>query len=954
MSTAFRRHYLQVLLSVLLICSGASRALGQKGYVLTLGSEGSATVFIAEDAHVAYITDGGRKSGGLGQALIDGKSLADFLIKHSIDRVVVICSHPDDDHLAGLVAFLTSDEILRIGLTKVDFVESGFRKAEGSERPLFDIYESIWSDKPKRPPKADPHSALNNDALGSIKTGSSKLEAFNLKYLPKKNAGAHGHTIVTTIVLKDGDRQVRLVDSDDADSDVIAAWAKWAMEDPVNRRPDIFILPHHGTDPSYTNINPLFNEAIRPKKVIFVVNENNRFLHPSWATVRLCLGEFGESNVHFTAGTNNIFVSENGLQVLDETKSPLGAFLEAIGPRLAVINQRIAQLEDAGELTPRQKSRLKAYKKWADGCAAVCREWKAQPGKWPVAKDSDRDDEPPLSPVGGGSPTQPRPRPPFDGGIAATSPRGGPPPRRPPSGPLYPNVGRVNDLFLRTAREVRRVPTPGRVSAPRIKAILRARPVFGGVVVGNEFDDGGFKVKDASFELVTNEDGVQVPRIVLQVIRVNGEITHAVYVGQTITELWAACRFVDPKGTKVEGSIEEDECGLVGIQRNLGDQHAWTFGVHPAIANTLVAADSMRLDMTLKCPKVPDGLPKLPPAWRFNNYQWHDDDLAFQVGAGEVRVISKNLKAGPVMRFRLWGPLLPEWTANSKTLEGAVADEVFKRLRASAGKVERLEKSGPYLVAAMPYAIRQKTEAGEGQSIFQALFGDSAEVKYAKENGILDSPSYIVDRMLHAVQLQLGEEKQNRGIGVAIDRDSVAKELVAAKTVLRNGENIADTLAFKLLLKQLQVEHELSRKMPAPRTVALVGNVVTMNLTPDRQEKWLGEVLGRMSQYAKEQNLASSQEFVALSLELAANRSTYRELAEYLRKGEDNVAYDSYPYVVRLQAQNDALDRIDRFARVVAVLRWIPTNDNILGPWRINVPPVFFFDNVFTRPQLAE
>jgi hypothetical protein len=46
-----------------------------------------------------------------------------------------------------------------------------------------------------------------------------------------------------------------------------------------------------------------------------------------------------------------------------------------------------------------------------------------------------------------------------------------------------------------------------------------------------------------------------------------------------------------------KGAIRADDPGLVGMYKNNGD--SWQFGIHPAIADTPLAQDAMRLDMFL-------------------------------------------------------------------------------------------------------------------------------------------------------------------------------------------------------------------------------------------------------------------------------------------------------------------------------------------------------------------
>src|SRR5207244_7211376 len=83
--------------------------------------------------------------------------------------------------------------------------------------------------------------------------------------------------------------------------------------------------------------------------------------------------------------------------------------------------------------------------------------------------------------------------------------------------------------------------------------------------------------------------------------------------------LWSAYQFLRP-GNQVRGlGAQRGDLGLVGIAKNnMRVDGSWDFGVHPAIANTALALDAMRLDLVLT---VDD--PRLPAVARgWATYRW--------------------------------------------------------------------------------------------------------------------------------------------------------------------------------------------------------------------------------------------------------------------------------------------------------------------------------------------
>jgi hypothetical protein len=139
-----------------------------------------------------------------------------------------------------------------------------------------------------------------------------------------------------------------LTDFDDADTELVAKWAAWAKADPAERRPNVAIMPHHGTGLERTDIRPLLEPEIRPLDVVFTVNEYNRFLHPRPETVRYCLYHLGKDHVHFTAGADNVRVTHDGLLPTHPDEPPLYRFLRVLTPKMLDVGADVTHLAQRG------------------------------------------------------------------------------------------------------------------------------------------------------------------------------------------------------------------------------------------------------------------------------------------------------------------------------------------------------------------------------------------------------------------------------------------------------------------------------------------------------------------------------------------------------------------------------------------------------------------------------
>ncbi len=934
--------YRAYLLAFVVIVAFTPSVWGQKSYVLALGSEGSSTLVIAEgegkEDNVAYLTDGGRKSGGIGSATIDGESIFVFLKDNHVRHLIVTCSHPHDDHIGGLIALLKSDRMLELNLNKLDFVESGFKK-DGTGGRLYDIYEDYWKAKPQRPLKANPHSADNKDAFAEIETKSTRVSASNFVYEAKGDAGLHGRSVITTYQLERNGKSVRLTDFDDADDELVRKWAEWAAAAPNQRKPDIEIMPHHGTGLERTDVSPLFAEAIKPKDVIFSVNARNRYVHPRWNTVRLCLAELGEYHVHFTAGTDNLLVTHEGLQTVDTAMPPLHRFLKVIAPKVEAVQDKIALYHEASDLTKAQRGWLKTYTDWVEGCAEVCRDWNVPKRIWPKFRDIPSD-EGLLSRIPLVDPKEPK----SGGGIGSSINPIWPSPAHTERASFYPNTGSVKEHFKASNNQFRIAQSKieAKASPPltRFNVMSRRGPIFGGIAIGNEFVCKDGKAISAKVEYLRNEESLAYPRIVV-VFKPNiGEQRDVVFEGFTTTELWAAYRFLNPdEGVKSQFELEAGEPGLVGIEENLRLWGApvWSFGIHPAIANTHLAVDGMRLDMCLSHDRAPGWLPPLPPRGWFENYQWYDEAAAIRIVGSDVVVSAVNGRQNSLMRFRLWGKPVPNWIESGADstlaqLQSSVSAESRLRFKALVAKVEGLDKTPAFRLALDP--------------LTNVTNRDSLE-KELKKRELADTPVGQIRLLLFDANNALLTKSKKADF----DNERewallLADELEEITKKMKGDIQLSDTPAFKLLVKRLRIEVE-------------VRNQLKINPSdPAAKKQMLVEIRKQLATFAKAEKLSESPEYVSIDWQLFAEGEVLSELSIFLKTEPSNLKYPSETYVSALLIELDAVSRFDRFAKLVSVLRWVkqetqtlPKLGGALSPKRLNVPPAFFFRDVFVSPK---
>jgi hypothetical protein len=867
-------------LALVLLTLHVQPLAAQNAFVLHLGREGNATVMVAAQDRVAFITDGGRRTGGITDAAVDGQHILDLLRDNNIETLVITCSHPHADHLEGLVALVTHRDFPTLPLQRLFFVDAGLEMTPNDARSLYQRYRAHWNEpqqqkdlaarKLKPPPVPARIDATNKDAFADIRRLCRTVSVENLEYQPQAQAGDHGRAVLVTYTLGTGANARRLTDFDDADDHLVQEWFRWAKQDPKARRPFAMIMPHHGTRPQLTDPRPLMDPDVRPEYVIFSVNQGNRYLHPDPETVALCLERLGAEHVLFTTDPRNIEITPAGLQ-RNNNVVPLVQFMEALRFQRDEILATTDALRDkamAEQLTVREKISLKRNQRWLGWWAHVERRWvrglDEGPGPggqspWPVGDSPPRPDLPP-------------------GGLAVV------PDWRPPTPPPPPelprNTGSFRRMIAANHAALRRFeilhPAIGGPAGSPIQRMRLFRPRVGGVAFGNTFDPGGLTVLKAELVMERDADGADHPALRIKVRDKTGKVAEALYRDFTPTDLWVAGRFVSPPDSMKQWyQLRDGETALAGINENMGDH--WKFNLHPAIANTPLARETMRLDMVLAHPKRPAVLGKVPP---FKTYQWYDAPAKIGMKDGRIRVEAASGPPDFLLRNRLWVAKTPEWAKGMPNLGKAFDEELNKRL---TKRVLQEEFADPekYL------ATRRRLDD---------LFQQTKDALDNEEGGKSWTDAERLRQTADHLEKLAGEE----------------------------GEAFAGDPMVQLEIANLRIRAKLQEdRLP------------------------VDEAIERLTAFAKEKKLLKSNHFRVLTWEWEIEAQLESELGEY-------VEFDAQSRIAPLREVFAPAQRLDRFARLVAVLRWIRRDTGVLpdfdglAPIRVKVPAMFRFADVLS------
>jgi hypothetical protein len=365
-----------------LILSWGATALAQWGVILTQNREGSATLYLSQNNGVAYILDGGA-IGGLTKPVLDGKPVLQGLLDKGYRHLVISCSHPHEDHAGGIKEIIQTDPNLE-KFESVRFVDSGYPTSDS----LFTLFSDCHPQYDKT--RVIHSSALDRDAFSAISGKDDGVYVSNFIYTPRPGAAPHGHSVIAHIHLQKGGKVVRIVDFDDANDELVLRWSAWALQDPANRKPDVVIAPHHGSDGN--DISPLLNPVIRPSSCVITANKKNRYLHPGPANLRKWIEAVGKENVHITGALENVYIAETGLRPISPEAFRLTAD-EIIQPQIDRIAKELSDLESAAKLTSLSSSKqqtINSLKEEQVALGAVKQLYVEQKKSDPVVVDASR------------------------------------------------------------------------------------------------------------------------------------------------------------------------------------------------------------------------------------------------------------------------------------------------------------------------------------------------------------------------------------------------------------------------------------------------------------------------------------------------------------------------------------------------------------------------------------
>lgn len=661
--------------------------IAQEIHVLALAGDGSASVLIDEEARLAYIIDGGRTKKGITGALIEGKPVLEYLSTR-VNTLVIACSHPHLDHMGGLKAMVQSASINRFRVAFVDDKEINDAKS------LANLY---WHSPARAAPPEILHaSSVYNDAfskvLSSLKVTNASMAVHNFVYDPAKiGKDSHDRAMITQYSVGSKSKSRQMVDFDDASTKLVTAWAGRK-----GARADVLIYPHHGS--RNNEISLLLND---PKRyhltdVIISVNRQNRYFHPSPDVLLELVQKLGPEHIYVTDSEigNNVSVRADGELVTGDSVPASQRLAKLVDARIEEARTELLGLVQEARATSTvrpsagpDRERLVAYigggavggQERAGRATTLLSDLEDLEGVRGVITKTNRSQRDWLAPflvavnLRGNPP----------GGDES---RGGPPP---PEGsdagggegprPEIPRSSGSGEGALQTHGATRsgqeawmRLRQGGDkqvVRTGRVKGELAfAVPRFGGVILGN--DVTGPPVRDIEFVAIAlgeddhhhleSKDNGDIRGVYIRAILEDGKVGE--YTDVTPIELDVAYNLVQPtREITRKYPVTEEDAGLVGMSKIDGDW--WEFGIHPAVADTSLAQDAMRLDMFLVAadkllrqpvPSAPGYIVNIPiRSWAFNTYQWYDAESEVEVRDGRLVIYAKSSPASCLMRVRL-------------------------------------------------------------------------------------------------------------------------------------------------------------------------------------------------------------------------------------------------------------------------------------------------------------
>ncbi|MEP7009160.1 MAG: hypothetical protein ABJC13_02450 [Acidobacteriota bacterium] len=718
----------------LLLSVWALSVSGQVARFLAIEGAGTASLILDGLAKTAYITDGGQGGvAGIQGAEIENKDVLSYLQGQKVKRLVITCSHPHSDHLDGLKAVVQDPQILNF--TEIIFVDNEY--ATTTRKPsLYELYLKKHGEGVGR--KVSYSSANKRDAFSEISGRKGSVKASNFVYDPTTiGTNVHDQSVVTQYEISGQGKVTRIVDLDDASSALI----KTLAEQTPPPRLDVLVASHHGS--ANNDLSPLLSrrKALGLRDVVITANAANRYDHPSPEVLLRLVSELGPDHVFVTGSRRgeSVDITFSGVRASSQAKhrERLGSFIESQMLRHQALSRSILQKAQAktadkallqnslgqrpsdeflaefasrGVLSRKEVDTLRRSMKSVEVLDSALRVVKPKRKQDLALALMLRDFDPlTIHPDKAGPKRDPSSKGTgqyrelqaradenmkgSDRGGAGPGPRSDAPglslPR--PAGPRAPHGGSMgNDLNLPGTRGSGAGPQGSARSVTRFRSMRMMRiPIFGGVILGNDHTYRGAKPIELQFlPLAGLEEGSEPQGVVLRVLLSGGEQVD--YLDLTFTELWAAYHFVKGMTVQVGGeniTIPENAAGLVGMTKILSDH--WTFAIHPAIAQTYLARDAMRLDMLLArlCEQgndVPKEFLLTDKACDFVTYQWYDDKANVWSEHGRLMIQPFSQPKDCFLRVRLvFSPKPPAWW-NPKLGELSYLIEAQRRLTSNS------------------------------------------------------------------------------------------------------------------------------------------------------------------------------------------------------------------------------------------------------------------------------
>jgi hypothetical protein len=707
-------------LSLILLLLAVS-ASAQMAQFLAIEGEGTASVILDKasrpsEVRTAYITDGGKGGRlGLGGARIRGKEVLQYLLDEGVTRLVITCSHPHSDHMDGLKKAVRDPKIK--GFNEIVFIDNGYDNPES----LLTYYRKRWGNNGQ--PKVSYSSAAKRDAFAGLAKPNSAVRVSNFDYDPEGIPGSsgeapiHGRSIITQYEIVDHERTIRVVDLDDASSPLIA---KWSGQKPPPRL-NVLISAHHGSIKN--DISPILDQRVKLglRDVIITANLENHHDHPSPELLLKLLRDLGPDHVFITGSQagENIEITAEGVQVAESKtrhRERLASLIESridhhmglsrdliqraharagesVVAKAAIGSQpserRFEALGSQKLLSSKELSRLMRSTKTLEHLEAALALVRRSPNQ-----------KSPLATLLLG----------FDPFSLGPKPNGWKP------DPYEEGIERYYQTQLRLQQDGKEdmsivSPAPGLSGSGSSAAKLdrktrfdqertRPWPTWGGIILGNTVSYSGLKPVELQILVQEQEEATA---LLLKVTFADG--TSAALADITPTELWAAYNFVQPTPALETlygefGKVQANATGLVGCT----DQgEGCKCKIHPAIANTYLARDAMRLDMTFfatrKLKVQPFGVGIIDQKnLDFSAYQWYDTPAQVQVWAGRIKIEPSTEPKNCFLRVKFFRRIYPDWYDSSQP-QASIQTEFESRVDSRLSSLEKirsmLKKNNP-------------------------------------------------------------------------------------------------------------------------------------------------------------------------------------------------------------------------------------------------------------------